>query len=268
MIYPKITVLFMDIIMPSDNNISFEISEKMGLILASCFEMVGLSTPSHISAEKMALVVDRIAKTRKQLQKQLHVTTDANCEKITRIKEDQPGSFKMKEKSSNTVIQRDIEDKPEKNYNLKPYESSFSIDKRFLYQPETYIRETAIVASELGVMRTQVKMILQNEDYQAFTVNNILELTVVLSQSQYDIVIVEVNNLESLISLTKVRSSMDKGCILMAIFSDLNNIELQFGVKDMCKDMGVNVFIEKFVNWQMVLKHNLSKYKLDTTQCG
>lgn len=256
--------------MPSEKNISFEISEKMGLILASCFEMVGLTTPDHISSDKMALVVDRIDKTRKQLQKRLHVTTDANCEKITRVKEEPGASFKMKNKLSNRVIKRDIDDEPddENRFTFKQSESSLSVNEKFLYQPQSLVRETAIIASELGVMRSQVKMILQNEDYKAYTVNTILELTVVLSQSQYDVVIVEINSLESLISLTKVRSSMNDDCILIAIFSDLNNIELQFGVKDMCKDIGVNVFIEKFVNWQMLLQHNLSKYKIDTAQWG
>src|SRR3989339_412750 len=54
-----------------EKEISYEISPRMGLVLASCFEMVGLSTPSHISSDKMALVVDRIDKTRRQLKRKL-----------------------------------------------------------------------------------------------------------------------------------------------------------------------------------------------------
>ena len=333
--------------MEEEKNVSFEISEKMGLILASCFEMVGLSTPTHISADKMALVVDRIDRNRQALKKKLLVTANAQSEKLTPVKQKnsitsqaQPESepvieektpeqhleeykentnqvdvtwgFKLKDKNKNKITlgpeKKVIEvpkyfpqadsipieklDRKETFINIEPVLDAELRDiddsvKTFkpvsIKKPKAYLEEeiksvnytsnidyypegtaktnTAIVASELGVMRTQMKMLLQQEGYKALTVCSIKDLVPILKKTQFDIVVVEVKSLSCLISLGKAKALMDEGSYLVAIIADLNDMELQFSVKDMCKEVGVNIYLEKIVNWQLRFHNELNKLK-------
>lgn len=205
--------------MLSDNGISFEVSEKMAMVLASCFEMVGMSPPTHITSDRMALVVDRINKTRKNTTNKKFVFKAS------------PEDGKMKE------VQVDAEEE-EKLSGLG--------DFGFLSSESTKEQKTAIICSKLGFMRSMLRMILQNEGYRVFVVNTFKDLLLVLKTNEFDMVISEVNKLEDLVPLAKTRLLMSDMNNLVVISSELKNMELRLG----CKEIGVDVYLEKFADWQ------------------
>ena len=256
--------------MAAGNEISFEVSPKMGMVLASCFEMVGLSTPYHISSDKMALVLDRIDKTRRLLKKKLLFTTEENSGKVreigkgiesgmrmkTDLKEQQQEQYEeklLKQTISKIKLDAAKKDKLDEQTKIEVSTQINCIEDNFIFPTQ----KNAIVASDLGVMRSQIKILLKQEGYRVYQVNSIKELLFVLQNNEFDLVVTEMKELKDLKSIAKIRSMMRYQDKLAVISSELKNIV----IRNVCKKIGVNVYIEKVANW-----HKVMLYKLE--RCG
>lgn len=214
-----------------ENGISFEVSEKMAMVLVSCFEMVGMSPPTHITSDRMALVVDRINKNRKELKKKFVFKASHEDGKMKEIQ-----------------VNDEDDDDEEKTSGDFGYLSNEGLSSN---------QKTAIVCSKLGFMRSMLRMILQNEKYRVFVVNSYKDLLLVLKSNEFDMVVAEVNKLDELVPLAKTRLLMSDLNNLIVISSELKDMELRLG----CKEIGVDVYIEKFADWQRRLMSKI-------TSCG
>lgn len=252
-----------------DKEISYEISPRMGLVLASCFEMVGLSTPGHISSDKMALVVDRIDKTRRQLKRKLMFDNDSG-----KIRE-YGGKKKFKVEQMDNIINsiidhteasaplKAVSNVEEKEEVKKPAKTAIQEEieaNPLKFIPEEYmynsVEKTALVVSNLGIMRSQMKLLLKQKGYKVFCVNNIKEMPSVLKNNAFNLIVAEVKELKDLLPVAQARLLIEDECKLMVISSELKNIEIKMS----CEQIGVDIYVEKQANWQSSMLYNLGHF--------
>lgn len=262
--------------MSAEFEISYEVSQKMGMVLASCFEMVGLSTPTHITCDKMALVVDRIDKTRRALKKRLIFSTDENSGKIKEIggaslglrikdKSEKGDKRKAKEVETEAFVLKQIEQEVKKEEKARKAAQEIEVNiesndiAEFPFAIDCVKEKTAIVSSSLGIMRSQMKMLLKQQGYRVFLVNSAKELSFVMKNNQFDLVVTEIKDSKDLVELAKARRCVQDNVVYMVISADLNNME----VKQCCNDLGINIYIEKHADWQQIMLYKLDKHMIN-----
>lgn len=261
--------------MSAELEISYEVSQKMGMVLASCFEMVGLSTPNHITCDKMALVVDRIDKTRRALKKRLIFSTDENSGKIKEVggglrkkdSNDKAHKRQAKEVETEAFVLKQLEQEAKQEEKARKAKEQFELEVEIEKARENFVpfelecvrEKTAIVASNLGIMRSQMKMLLKQQGYRVFLVGSLKELSFVIKNNKFDLVVTEVKEAKDIINIAKAKLSSGKQTQHMVISSDLNNVE----VKQCCSDIGIDMYIEKHADWQQVMMYKLDKSSLN-----